>query len=216
MARIQAVICFVTAFPVLAGCAGDPFDTGDQSARLANGQSGFRAVSGGQVDVALRQEENGSVTRSGVGEVVYVSGIGTEVSAFAGVASDSGIGPEVTTGTARYRGPYECVLLTEVSRTNPVSAGRRETISGTIPLTADFDAGTLTGNAQFLRVSGTITGQGLSGSVVAKTTGMNNGPRLDNIQGALTGSVGADGVVGAFHGAGIGKLVAGGFVAPPR
>ena len=75
--------------------------------------------------------------------------------------------------------------------------------SGTLTLVADFDRNTLSGTSDnsLLRVNGTFEGKALGGSVVYR-----------GMSGELSGRVGANQAVGAFHGKTDTSIMAGGFM----
>lgn len=164
--------------------------------------------------MALGEELNGTVRRSGIGEVAYVSGGNRDrpmIETYAGIVSDSGVGPTQPSGTATYSADYEYTLVTDVNAITNQLSWRHGVRSGRVTLVADFDAGTLRGNAGgFFRVDGTISGRGLDGSVTVPVF------RASSLTGDLEGSIGQDGVVGAFQGNRGTEAFAGGLVGTRR
>ena len=172
-------------------------------------QSGFRSVDGNscdaEIDVELDDESNGNVYDQDYGGAAFAIGVGyNTVNAYAGLMPNSTGGAQVNSGTATYSGEYEALRVTGVEKDGPYLVGFVSRGSDDIDLTADFDAQTLTGtsDAGVLEVDGTISGTEVGGSVV-----------YHDVEGDLEGVIGADAVIGAFHGHDADEVFAGGFIA---
>lgn len=152
--------------------------------------------------MGLSNTETGSVTDPALGGVTFVAGTdSTGARGYVGINAGTSVGAEVSAGTATYTSDYRVVQLHNVA----ASAGEVTTDtrieSGSITLTADFGAGTLTGNQNDLRVAGQIVSTDFDGSVTYR-----------DVLGDLKGEIGDDGVVGAFHGSDATSVYVGGFV----
>jgi len=143
------------------------------------------------IPVELRSERNGFTFEATSGGAVYVTGLSDVAAvAYAGVMPGATVGPQVTTGSATYRARYEIYSIENIRvSSSRLLTGIQNTRSGVIPLTADFDSGTITGNSQYLRVNGRISGN----NVVGTTT-------YQGVEGTLDGLIGQNGTVGAFAG----------------
>ena len=118
--------------------------------------------------------------------------------------------------SATYTGTFELALIDLILVLGDSVQGSSTFDRGNISLTADFNAGTLTGsgtgldlgsfslllNGNQLSVDGTLNGTALSGTVT-----------YDGVTGPLQGLVGSDEAIGAFHGHNDSQLFAGGFIA---
>ncbi|MEX0287286.1 MAG: hypothetical protein AB3N23_21985 [Paracoccaceae bacterium] len=212
LAAATSFACFVA----LSACSSGGGGSLVASSPVA---SSFGTVVGNQLATTLSNENNGTVSNAAVGTVAYISGLnqttGQAVTA-AGIAGTPTVGPARTTGTATYAARYEYDTIINVERNGTVSTrtigGNRINRSGAITLNADFDQGTLRGDALFLNVNGTISGSELGGSVRTTPNIVSTG----RTTGELQGQIGATGVIGAFHGTETSFLgnstVAGGFV----
>ena len=128
---------------------------------------------------------------------------------YAGIINGTGVTAPPTSGTASMSGSYALAGIANIyeygSGYNQTTvAGTPFTDGGSITLTADYGAGTLTGSAGFsypITVNGTISGTTLRGTVT-----------YDGVTGPLEGLVGAIEAVGAFHGNSDTQLHAGGFI----
>ncbi|MEM8691564.1 MAG: hypothetical protein AAGG57_06725 [Pseudomonadota bacterium] len=108
-------------------------------------------------------------------------------------ASDPGAVP--TTATATYDAQYDLTYVgNDVDRQ-----------SGNIALNADFNAGTVTGNAGGFAVNGTVTGTDLGGTASYR-----------GVQADMRGVIGDRRVVGAFAGENANALLVGGLIGTPR
>lgn len=146
----------------------------------------------------------GSVNDVAIGGVDFVVGTNGETAyGYSGVRDTTDVGTTLLTGTATYTSDYKVVQLSELTSNGTSLSGRKDTDTGIINLTADFDGNTLTGNDGDLNVLGTLIGGTLSGAVT-----------YGGVAGSLNGSAGDDGVAGAFHGSNATTVYAGGFVGP--
>lgn len=107
-----------------------------------------------------------------------------------------------TSGTASYTGVYALAYMQNVKSILTVVSGSPGYDSGNITLTANFDAGTITGNSGHLNVDGTFVGQNLGGSV-----------EYNGVEGELGGLIGQFRTAGIFHGNDSDFVYAGGFLA---
>lgn len=202
------IIAGLLGIAVLAGC--------DNGLADSKTRSGFAWVPGTTVDASLGKELNGSVSRTSVGTVAYVSGLDNkrgQAVALAGIAPGANVGSAVTSGSATYSTTYGYTVIDNVYRTDPTFSkdgeigGSQREETGLVTLTADFDKGTLTGSTSGIDVNGTISGSDVGGSVTTTS-----GPSR-TVQGAsLDGNIGSTGVIGAFHGSDGNTTVAGGLV----
>jgi hypothetical protein len=178
--------------------------------------SGYVPISGSNVQRIYLEDPN-------VGRVAYSTAIDTDdatVMAYAGIQTGYNIGSTVTTtGTAIYNVRYGYrVMTTRDSRTqaNTLDA-LRIAETGTLSLTANFGAGTLTGSNSEIAINGRINGSDLSGRVNANYSDffLTHGNVTGSIGANLDGHIGTTGVLGAFHGNNSNTAVAGGFVGTP-
>ena len=95
--------------------------------------------------------------------------------------------------------------IENINLSGDIITGRAGRESGVINLTADFDAGTLTGSTGGLEVNGRMTGSDLGGGVSYR-----------GVRGGLDGLVGSDQAIGAFHGNNADLIYSGGFLTDTR
>ena len=142
--------------------------------------------------------------------------------AFSGVTPGADVGAVQTSGTATYSGDYELEIVDAVFVLENEISARLAPAEGTLSLNADFGAGTLTGGgsgggfgavATTLDVNGTISGRDISGTVDITHTELLLGVGTDELSGPLTGLIGEDAAIGAFHASDSNTAAAGGFVA---
>lgn len=169
-------------------------------------RSGFRTPSGtnstAYIPVALANEVNNRIYDSSLGGAAYVVGTdGDGAAAYAGVMPGSDVGNAIPSGTANYVADYEVVMIEDINVSGTFLTGNTNYDAGSITLTADFDNQTLSGQSGQLRVNGNISGGNLTGGVTYRGT-----------SGRLTGLVGDQGTVGAFHGNSDELVYGGGFV----
>lgn len=194
----------------LAGCnlgLGDPtdssFSTPSSSGTLNEVGSGRSGSDVSGVTGNVYGYQVGSVSDDGL-------------QGFAGIASGASVTPITGSGTARYDGQFEVAVIDFIMVNGTQVSGQSASDRGSIALTADLDAGTLTGNGvglnggignivlanNVLTVDGTFSGETLRGTVT-----------YDGVSGPLRGLIGSDEVIGAFHGHTDRQVHAGGFIA---
>lgn len=103
-------------------------------------------------------------------------------------------------GIAEWTGTYGGIHVYDISSNNDHVVGSEVSFGQHIVLTADFGAGTLSGSTSDLTIAGTFDDKHLGGTVTH-----------DGLVADLDGMIGADIVVGAFHGTDADELVVGGF-----
>ncbi|MBU2991668.1 hypothetical protein Q4555_16070 [Octadecabacter sp. 1_MG-2023] len=209
------IIVSGVSLAVLAGCGGDSLASSKTTSRVAS-------VSGGQVNVGLSSETNGSVSDATVGLVAYATGIDQtrgQIVAAAGIADNPTVGETVTTdGVVTYSTSYNYQIVDDVTRSDTFISGERASrvFDGQTTLTADFGTGQLTGSTTDLDVNGTINGQNVGGNVVVNyniaTSIFSTSSVTGSIDADLTGQIGSTGVIGAFSGSDSNTVVAGGLV----
>ena len=159
--------------------------------------------------------EFSSITGNGYGyEVGFVDDQNLE--GFAGLVPGATVAPPLSGGTASYQGRFEVAVLGDITRTSDSVGFTSFSDDGVLTLIANFDDQTLTGHGlgrdggdinplldnNELAVDGRFDGNALEGSVT-----------YNGVTGPLLGLVGADEVIGAFHGNSDTQLHAGGFIA---
>ena len=145
-----------------------------------------------------------------VGAFAFATGreIGTGVArGYAALQPDASV-TAAPSGSATYDAAFEGAIINKIVVTDDTLEGSNSLFSGNITLTAQFDDGTLSGNSDSefnngLMVAGQITDQELTGNVMYR-----------GVHGELTGLIGGDQVIGAFHGSSEDTVYAGGFVGP--
>lgn len=168
-----------------------------------------------EADRGMRGADRSSVTGNTYGyQVGSVQNDGLQ--AFAGIASGARVSAPPTSGTASFNGTFELAVIDFILSNGTQVSGQSTLDRGDITLTADFDAGRLTGGGtglsgnisnivlgnNVLSVDGVISGETLSGTVT-----------YDGVSGPLRGLIGSDEVIGAFHGHTNSQTHAGGFIA---
>lgn len=198
---------------LLSACGGGGSSLSSSSTFASN----TGTVSGGQVNVNLSSELNDSVSDADVGLVAFVTGTNTTrgtANAVSGIQSGANVGSAVGGGTVTYNARYKYGVVDDVNRTSTFITGdRAHSSESSIALSADFGAGTLTGNTADLAVNGTISGQTLGGTVDVSHSIIGNAP--GTVTADLQGQIGSTGVIGAFAGKDNDTVVAGGFVGEP-
>lgn len=183
-----------------------------------NAGSGFIGVSENQIKRDLLGETNRTISDPSVGLVAYMTGydsypgfLGPDRTyyAFSGIAPGYDTGVVVTGGTATYDAQYGYLVIDDIYDGWFGISGTRYSGYGSINLTADFDAGTLSGAASGLTVDGAISGSKLSGTVAIL---FDTGTTPESIKGVMTGYIGDTGTIGAFHANDDDTAAAGGFV----
>lgn len=170
--------------------------------------TGFTAAnSRGQISKSLGSDAvNYSQVVNGNGFAMKIGQEGFKMAAYSGVVEGTTGGDIVTTGEATFRGTW---VLGGFQKIDILSSSPSiETLAdgGIIEVTADFDKGTLVGSSNgasgTLVVNGEIAGAALGGAVTYR-----------DAEGPLTGVIGDERAVGAFHGKGSDFIYAGGFLA---
>ncbi len=183
------------------GCALEPED---------HTNSGFVAVvaSGGSAIVSgstLSSKRSGSDVNSVGDGYAYEVGVdgGNGFVAQSGILASTQVADLPASGTATMTGTYSAARITSISLSNGRLSGLANNGSGALTLVANFDNNTLIGSStnQLLYVNGTFAGKALDGTVLYR-----------GIPGVLTGRVGGDQAVGAFHGKTDTAIMAGGFM----
>ncbi len=203
--KVAGVFCLVA---LLSACGG-----GSNAPTL----SGFANVTGGTVDVELNQTIRRTTQDAAVGLTAYAVGItDDQIAGFSGIQGGANVGAVQTTGTATYDSRFGVAVVDNVNRSETFISGTPAVANERpITLTADFDAGTLTGTGvatglATLDVNATIDGQTLGGS--ATVTHTVQALPAGVVNAAVQGQIGTTGVIGAFNGSDDNTVVAGGFV----
>jgi len=203
VAALPAALCF-------SGCGslyGDPTD----STFVTPNSSGsiFRTDSGRQSG-----SDFSSVTGNGYGyELGVVSNDGLQT--FSGIVPGASVSAQPPGGTVVMTGSFEVGVIDAVFVSGDIARGTPYIDSGSLTLTADFGAKTLTGsstgrssglfrNNNPISVDGRFEGTALTGRVI-----------YDGVSGPLTGLVGGNEAIGVFHGHNDGQSHAGGFIVNP-
>lgn len=173
-------------------------------------ESGFTTVvaSGGSAQISgttlSNSTSSANINNDGDG-YAYEVGVddGNGFVARSGVISSTSVAALPTSGSASMSGQYSAARVTSISLAGTQLTGVANNGSGSITLLADFEKHTLKGTSDnsLLVVRGNFTGKALNGSVVYR-----------GIPGTLTGLVGGDQAVGAFHGKTDSSIMAGGFL----
>jgi hypothetical protein len=192
---------------LLAALATSACDNSDQDADVINGDptpeqlaaleaattlsSGFGTLSndgtfiGGGIPVV----SGGFTDTSTSGFAYQVERTGTNFSAVAAIVPGSTASPLPGLGIATLTGIYQGV---EIGKSDPIMGrefGEALQNSGRIQLRADFASRTLEGSSGPLNVQGTFNNSTLQGRVF-----------YNENEGTLTGLIGGDKAIGAFHG----------------
>lgn len=161
-------------------------------------RSSFGAPPPGLSDVQTESLGNG------FGSVTLTSGtIDGDAAAYARLVTTSA-GSPLPASDATFTGTYEVVGIRDIRYVldlfdDDFVTGTNFTDSGTVSLTADMSANTLTGTDGTLFVLGTLSGSDVSGTVT-----------YDGQSGTLDGALYAEGGVAAFHGNNDSRVFAGG------
>lgn len=123
----------------------------------------------------------------------------------AGVMPGSDVGADLTSGVARFDTTYALREASALFVRDDTLRGFIGADSGSLTLTADLARGTIRGTDGALEVDARVTGGTMTGTV----------DYLGD-DGVLRGLVGADGVVGAFHGTSETSVFAGGLLGKRR
>ena len=195
----RRVICLATLGMALAGC--------DYTS------SGFGTVTGNQVNASLFGESNGSLSGD-EGVVAFVTGqdpFTGQARALAGIRSDWTVGAPVNSGSVDYTVDYRYFVVDRIRDCGGFLCGTGVEEDGTLGLTADFDAMTVSGSNSELSVSAAIQGTAMDGTVVATYSDPGVSGQLG---GYMEGYIGDDGAIGAFHGNDDNTIMSGGFLGP--
>ncbi|KJZ19214.1 hypothetical protein [Loktanella sp. S4079] len=148
---------------------------------------GFGDLTGGRRDMALVEGQ-----RTGYAyEYGLLEGT-TTFQAVAGVAPNSYVGPEISTGSVSYNATYQLTHL---------ETDTLKDVSGDISIYASLTTRYVYGDDDNISISGSYTGNALDGSVY-----------YDGLVGDMTGLIGTEGIVGAFAGNSSDEILVGGFV----
>jgi len=207
------LIAAVFSVTALSACGGG----GGGGVAPTPTRSGFTTVTGATANATLTNERNRSVTRAAVGTAAYTTGIDQaagQMVAVSGVRAGANTGAAITNGQATYNTSYGYGVIDSITRTQTLIRGTRGEETGTLTLTADFDRGTLTGNNGELTVNGTVNGTTVGGTATANYNfgGFGTPVQRGSVRGPLSGQIGDNGVVGAFHGSDANTVMAGGLV----
>lgn len=126
---------------------------------------------------------------------------GDGLKAVSGITTSSSVAPAPAAGSTVFSGRYELFQVDGISLSGSQITGFRTQQTGSINLTANFGTGTLTGSSGNLSIDGRFSGEDLKGDVTYR-----------GVDGDLTGLVGSDKAVGAFHGNDADLIYAGGFL----
>ncbi len=203
----------VLALVVLAACdnsgAQTPVTVIDQQALLNEREAQVTTISmfaTPNFDGTFETDKPSVVSRSyndggGTGYAFQLGGQDTDFEAFAGVLRSSTVAALPTSGTAAMNGGWQ---LAQIGRSDGASRdfGEAALASGRITLNVNFEHGILSGTNEGFIVDGSFSGPQLSGSIFY------NGRAA-----TLTGLIGADKAIGAFHDANEDSALAGGFYA---
>ncbi len=200
----------------LAACSGG--SGGSSGLAGTTTRADLVSVTGTQANIVLNSEQNNNIQDARVGLVAYATGtdvVAGQVVAAAGIRAGADVGTVRTSGTASYNTVYAYDVVDNVTRTATTIGGTRYTQPAqTMTLNADFGARTLTGTSPDLSVSGTITGNAVSGTATVDYAfnPIIGTPAAGRVTTTLNGNVGSTGVIGAFQGADSNTVVAGGLV----
>lgn len=208
------VPCALAAISILSACGG-----GGGGSSLASSPVSARAASvvGSTVQINLSSEDNRSVSNAAVGTAAFTTGTNNtsgQVVAVSGIAPGATVGPAITGGTATYATEYGYQVVDDVIRTPGFIRGDRGIETGNLTLTADFNAGTLTGSNSELTVNGTVNGTTVGGTVQADYNfgGFGIAGNQGSVSGPMNGQIGNTGVIAAFHGNDANTVMSGGLV----
>lgn len=169
----------------------------------------------GAISAGLINVNSGSIIDADGDGIAFQSGQNrdrTKNIAVSGIIGGENLPPVPTTGTGTYRANFEYHVIDKLTPSSTLASitGYR----GVVSLSADFENGTLKGETSRLlsdskiTIDGTFANGNLSGTVTHDSLGSNG------LQGELTGKIGSNKAIGAFHGHANGDQMAGGFVAP--
>lgn len=187
----KLLICALAAG--LSGCSladvfiKSSFETPSSSGTFSNLDSVFRSGTG----------------TNAIGTYAFAVGDsgGTGFRAHAGIVPGAVVAtPPPSSGIATMSGTYQLATVTGINISYSDIQGFANSASGSITLTADFGAQTLTGSSGNFTVDGNFEGTDLSGSIDYGGTSA-----------TLDGLMGADAALGVFHGRTDTSLIAGGF-----
>jgi len=156
----------------------------------------------GSVIADPANERNGRLYDATIGGAAYVTGTtDSGAQAASGIMDNPTVGATGSGANVRYDTRYQVIEIENVSVTGNLLRGNQNDFSGGTTLTANFDAGTVTGGNNDFAVDGVIQDQAVSGTVTSRGR-----------TGEMAAVIGQDAVVGAFHGTGTDSVFAGGFL----
>lgn len=126
---------------------------------------------------------------------------GSGLKATSGIINGSTVAQPPSAGTARFDGTYQLYRTSIIDFDLSSITGYTTRQSGNIALNVNFGAGTISGSDGSLSVDGRFRGTSMSGDVT-----------YEGVDGDLTGLVGSDRAIGAFHGNDADLIYAGGFI----
>lgn len=196
------IFCVLVCALSVTGCASTSLGIGGTPDYTVTGFSTPSTGSLASIPVSLGNETNDRIFISGIGGAAYVTGTTDEgARAFAGIIPGTDAGATVTSGTIVYDTNYEIISIEDIFVSGGFLTGQQDKRTGSMTLTADFNANTLRGSDSVLQVNGTILNSDINGFV-----------RYSGINGPLDGVIGADAAVGAFHGNNDRIVFSGGFI----
>lgn len=196
---------------LLAACSG-----GGSGGGVSPTSTDFTALTG-VIAVGpplLTNTRRGLVTDGNVGTAAFVMGVDTNVGQIVAQSAyrADNIGAPRSSGTGRYSTNYRFGIVDQIVRTDTRIGGRSGIRSGTVEVSADFDAGRVQAVDQQLNLDVRISGDALSGTVDVAFVPASGGTATETLETQLEGRIGSNGLVGAFHGRDGNTTIAGGFV----
>ena len=219
-----AMICIALA---LAGCAGGSAggssggssggspDSGAGNAKSSTTASRFVSPTGtGAINLTLDQSQTVHDVDSGGAGYSIMVGLDTAagaLTAVSGVVGASTVAAPPSAGQVIYDGDFQLLHIDRDTSADP--SATVHDAQGTMMLIADFDVDqfaaqsrAMSGPSPLLSMEGSIANSGAMSGTVAYVSG------TDTITGPLTGEIGSDKAVGAFHGKTDADAMAGGFL----
>lgn len=196
----------------LAACNLGMGDPTNSSFTTPSSSGQITRASGGRTG-AITSPETGNIFAYQVGSVTDDG-----LQGFAGLAPGASVSAAPVAGSGSFVGLFEVGVIAFVIQNGTQVTGQTTVDRGAIGLTVDFGSGTVTGGGTGLdagltnvyldqnplTIDGTFSGGTLTGTAI-----------YNGISGPLRGLVGANEVIGAFHGHTDSHVHAGGFVANP-
>ena len=189
----------------LTGLAACSSGSGSPVGRAPDVTTGFVTPdANGQIKGQLNPDamSGGSVSTGDIGAVksgyAYLTETkGTTILARAGLVNPQAIANRPTTGVGRFDADFRIAGVADTTRSYEI-----EESTGTLPITVDFDRGTVAGRGDGLSVAGQLT---------AGTAGYRGTATWRGIDGDLQGRVNATSITGALNGSGPTGAFSGGF-----